>query len=135
MDPRDSKIVRAFAVHGVHAEASAIYADITMILWKWVEVDPKENNGLDRRPLFFYLNDAPIRINLDCLQTPGMSVRDLSLAAIEDSLSILFDCPVSKITSKPLPTKIRNLPPSQRAAAAKKEAQQTAGILKSWRRV
>lgn len=124
-------------IYGLSTIGDHVYADVGFVAWRWVKCDPKENEGLPQRPSFFYLTekDKPVRFCLDYLLQGGLTIRELSLAAVEDALCHLFTLQMQPLPPYPIDemrNRIAKLPPSQREKAMHKLAD-VRGVLKTWR--
>jgi len=124
-------------IYGLSTSGAHVYADVEFVAWRMVSCDPKENGGLLQRPSFFYLTEQgkPVRFCLDYLLQGGMTLRELSLAAVEEALCHLFTLPAQPIPPYPIDEmkdRIAKLPPSQRGKAMAKLAD-VRGVLKTWR--
>lgn len=131
-DVRWTPVIYGLSTSGGHA-----YADLGFVAWRWVKCDPKENGGLLQKPSFFYLTEEnkPVRFCLDCFLQDGMTIRDLSISAVEEALCYLFTLPMQMQPPYPfneMRDRIMRLPPSQREKQLNKLAD-VQGILKTWR--
>lgn len=132
-DTKSATIHASILVHGLSLVANAFYADVSFLAWRWLEVDPKLNDGVPRLPVFQMISVEPTRLNLTPLVEPGTNLRELSLKGAEEALRFFFRKPVVSIPEARLDMPdLRKMPPSQQAKAKAKftEANQT---LKTWR--
>ncbi len=118
-------------IHGLTSAASKISADVSFVFWRWEPCDSKISGGFARLPSFFYPT-KPFSIDLSLLIRPGLSLADLSIREVEDSLIYLFSRPISEIPRFPK-LALEKLPPSQRQKAKERMAE-TENLLKTWRK-
>jgi len=117
--------------HSLAIEADQCYADVTFLLWRWVDA-PENDEGLRKIIEWQPLNKTPVRMTLTTLVPPNKTVDAITLADVGDALRHLLNN-VKFIRLPPPPTtSIRHIPPSQRSKV-RTELSKAEQIIKTWR--
>lgn len=132
-DDKTAAIHASILVNGLSIVGQIFYADVTFIAWRWIEVDPKSNDGMRYLPVFQPLNREPTRLDLTPLVGPETTLRNLSIRGAEEALRFFFRKPVVAIPEARIDMPdLRKLPPSQQAKAKAKLTAATE-TLQTWR--